>query len=256
MKNNKNNKNKIVIITGVGGGIGGATAKLFKEENWYVIGTDIKKKVNFSFVDEFYSIDISKYEELKKFCALISKKHNTLNAVINNAAMQISKNITDLDIKDWDKTFATNVRPIFLLAKFLYPLLKRNKASIVNISSVHAIATSKNISAYAASKGALLALTRAMALEFAKDGIRVNAVLPGAVDTPMLRSGLNRGHLKEGKTKEKLNILSKRHPIGRIGTPGEIGQTIYFLADNSQSSFITGQGFIVDGGATAKLSTE
>ncbi|KPJ56687.1 short-chain dehydrogenase [Parcubacteria bacterium DG_74_2] len=252
----RSNKNKIVIITGVRGGIGRATAKVFKEENWYVIGIDIKKKANFPFVDEFYSIDISKDEELKKFCVLISKKHNTLNAIINNAAIQIPKAITDLTIEDWDKTFVTNVKPVFLLAKLLYPLLRKGKASIVNISSVHAVATSKNISAYVASKGAVLALTRAMALEFAKDNIRVNTILPGAVDTSMLRAGLNRGHLRGNDLQEQIKELSQRIPLGRIGKAEEIARTISFLADNKRSSFTTGQAIVIDGGAIAKLSTE
>ena len=251
-----NDKNKIVIITGIGGGIGRATAEIFKRKNWYVIGVDIKKKTNSFFVDEFYNVDVSKYEELKKFCILISKKHNTLNAIVNNAAIQVPKSIIDLSIGDWNKTFAVNVRPAFLLTKLLHSLLKNSEASIVNVSSVHAVATSKNISAYASSKGALLTLTKAMALEFAKDKIRANVVLPGAVDTPMLKQGLNRGHLEEKNIRDKLQELVQKHPLKRIANPKEIAEMIFFLADNKKSSFITGQSFIIDGGATAKLSTE
>jgi glucose 1-dehydrogenase len=102
----------------------------------------------------------------------------------------------------------------------------------------------------------LLALTRAMAIEFAKDNIRVNAVLPGAVDTPMLRAGLERGHLGGISVHERLENLARKTVNGRVGKPEEIAHTIYFLADSSQSSFITGQALIVDGGATARLSTE
>jgi NAD(P)-dependent dehydrogenase (short-subunit alcohol dehydrogenase family) len=123
-------------------------------------------------------------------------------------------------------------------------------------SSVHAVATSANIAAYAASKGGLLALTRAMAIEFAPDDIRVNAVLPGAVDTPMLRAGLGRGHVGHGDIQERLDNLAAKTVNGRIGTPEEIAHAIYFLADNTQSSFMTGQALIVDGGATCRLSTE
>lgn len=134
--------------------------------------------------------------------------------------------------------------------------MKRVGGSVVNISSVHAVATSAGIAAYASSKGALLALTRAMALEFGTDGIRVNAVLPGAVDTPMLHAGLSRGHLNGDTTTKLLRGLGKKHVMGRVGKPSEIGQTILFLADNEKSSFMTGQALIVDGGATARLSTE
>ena len=118
------------------------------------------------------------------------------------------------------------------------------------------MATSANIASYAASKGGLLALTRAMAIEFAPDGIRVNAILPGAVDTPMLHAGLSRGHVGAGSLPERLENLADKTVIGRIGKPDEIAHAIYFLADETQSSFMTGQALIVDGGATARLSTE
>jgi NAD(P)-dependent dehydrogenase (short-subunit alcohol dehydrogenase family) len=127
---------------------------------------------------------------------------------------------------------------------------------MVNVSSVHAIATSANIAAYAASKGGLLALTRAMAIEFAKDHIRVNAILPGAVDTPMLRAGMDRGHLGGASVQDRLENLASKTVNGRVGLPSEIASAIYFLADETQSSFMTGQALVVDGGATARLSTE
>jgi NAD(P)-dependent dehydrogenase (short-subunit alcohol dehydrogenase family) len=126
----------------------------------------------------------------------------------------------------------------------------------VNISSVHAVATSRDIAAYAASKGGLLAFTRALAVEFAPQNVRVNAVLPGAVDTQMLRDGLNRAHAGEGTIEERLENLANRTVSGKIGQPEEIARVIYFLADDRQSSFLTGQPVIVDGGATVKLSTE
>ena len=124
------------------------------------------------------------------------------------------------------------------------------------MSSVHAVATSKEIAAYAASKGGMLALTRALAIELAKDNIRVNTVLPGAVDTQMLRSGLNRDHAGEGTPDERLENLARKTVSGKIGKPEEIARAIYFLADQDQSSFITGQPLVIDGGATSRLSTE
>jgi len=124
------------------------------------------------------------------------------------------------------------------------------------VSSVHAVQTSANIAAYAASKGGLLALTRAMAIEFAPDNVRVNAILPGAVDTPMLRAGMDRGHVGDGNIHERLENLARKTVNGRVGQPREIASAIYFLADSNQSSFMTGQALVVDGGATARLSTE
>ncbi|WP_345310094.1 SDR family oxidoreductase [Candidatus Villigracilis saccharophilus] len=173
-----------------------------------------------------------------------------------NAAVQVAKPLVDTTVEEWDSVMASNLRSVFLFAKLAYPLLKTNGGAVVNISSVHAVQTSANIAAYAASKGGMLALTRAMAIEFAADNIRVNAVLPGAVDTPMLRAGLGRGHLGGSDMQERLDNLARKTVNGRVGTPAEIAHAIYFLADNEQSSFMTGQALVVDGGATARLSTE
>ena len=135
-------------------------------------------------------------------------------------------------------------------------LLRSQGGSIVNVSSVHAIATSPGMAAYAASKGALMALTRAAAIELASENIRVNAVLPGAIDTDMLRAGLVRNHEKNVSFQKRLDSLSKKHVIGRIGQPQEVGEMVLFLANDRGSSFITGQSIVIDGGATIRLSTE
>ncbi|GIV64222.1 MAG: hypothetical protein KatS3mg045_1561 [Bellilinea sp.] len=180
-----------------------------------------------------------------------------MHAVIHNAALQIAKPLIETTAEEWDSVMASNLRSVFLGAKLAYPLLKAaGGGAIVNVSSVHAVATSANIAAYAASKGGLLALTRAMAIEFAPDNIRVNAILPGAVDTPMLRAGLNRGHVGGETIYDRLENLARKTVNGRVGKPEEIAHAIYFLADDTQSSFMTGQALIVDGGATARLSTE
>jgi glucose 1-dehydrogenase len=171
--------------------------------------------------------------------------------------MQISKPLLQTSVEEWDAVMASNLRSVFLSVKLAHPLFKAGGGgAIVNVSSVHAVATSANIAAYAASKGGLLALTRAMAIEFAPDNIRVNAILPGAVDTPMLRAGLNRGHVSGGDIQTRLDNLARKTVNGRVGQPVEIAHAIYFLADEKQSSFMTGQAMIVDGGATARLSTE
>jgi NAD(P)-dependent dehydrogenase (short-subunit alcohol dehydrogenase family) len=116
--------------------------------------------------------------------------------------------------------------------------------------------SSKNISSYTATKRAILAFTKAISLELAKNNIRVNAVLPGAVDTRILREGLKR-NIKNGKNLDNiLKEFEEKHPLGRIGKPKEIAKAIYFLADNNESSFIAGQSLIVDGRAMAQLSTE
>ncbi|PKN88682.1 MAG: NAD(P)-dependent oxidoreductase [Chloroflexi bacterium HGW-Chloroflexi-8] len=244
-----NSKKRIVLITGAAGGIGSATVNLFHEKNWLVIGVD-RAKFSGVFPDDgvFVQADISDPTQLENIYQNVSKFTDSLDAVINNAAFQVVKPLLETSVEEWDAVMASNLRSVFLGAKLSHPLLKNHGGgAIVNVSSVHAVATSANVGSYAASKGGLLALTRSMAIEFAKDNIRVNAILPGAVDTPMLSAHLDQARLEN---------LALKTVIGRIGKPIELAHAIYFLADEEQSSFMTGQSILVDGGATAKLSTE
>ena len=253
----KQNEVRTLLITGAAGGIGRATVKVFAERGWQVIGVDRSPKYDgFPEDGTYIQADISLPDQLEAIYENVSAITDRLDAVVHNAAVQIAKPLVETTAEEWDLVMASNLRSVFLGAKLAYPLLKVKGGAIVNVSSVHAVATSANIAAYAASKGGLLALTRAMAIEFAPDEIRVNAILPGAVDTPMLRAGLNRGHVGDGTMLDRLENLARKTVNGRVGQPEEIARAIYFLADNTQSSFMTGQAMIVDGGATARLSTE
>jgi len=247
-----------VLITGSSGGIGSATAAFFAEKGWFVIGVDKNPRDIKAFPEgHIIKADIAFEEDWKKIKKIVSDLTDDLDAVVNNAAIQITKPVTELTVEEWDKVLNTNLRSTFLSVKTLFPFLSAgNGGSIVNVSSVHAVATSKDIAAYAASKGGMLALTRALAIELAKDNIRVNAVLPGAVDTEMLRAGLNRDHAGDGSPQERLENLARKTVSGKIGQPEEIARAIYFLADQNESSFITGQPLVIDGGATSRLSTE
>ena len=249
---------KTILITGAAGGVGRATVKLFHERGFRVIGVD-RQSVYAEFPADglFIQADISVPENLEKIIAQATQFSSTLDVLVNNAAFQVTKPLVETTVEEWDMVMASNLRSVFLGAKLVYPLLKaEGGGAIVNVSSVHAVATSANIAAYAASKGGLLALTRAMAIEFAKDNIRVNAVLPGAVDTPMLRAGFHRGRNNEASEESQLAALAAKTVNGRVALPEEIASVIYFLADPAQSSFITGQGLLADGGATCRLSTE
>jgi len=249
---------RTVLITGAGGGIGRATLDFFLEQGWRVIGVDrLPRQDDFPAGGCFIQADISQPGSAGQIFEQAQAFSPTLDALVNNAAVQVANPLVETTVEEWDAVMASNLRPAFLLSKLAYPLLKAaGGGAIINVSSVHAVQTSANIAAYAASKGGLLALTRAMAIEFARDNIRVNAILPGAVDTPMLRSGLDRGHVGDGDLQSRLDNLARKTVNGRIGQPQEIAHAIYFLADESQSSFMTGQAMIVDGGATARLSTE
>lgn len=251
-------KKKTVLITGAAGGVGRATVKYFNERGFRVIGVD-RLPIYEGFPQDglYVQADISVPENQEKIYKEASLFTDKLDVLVNNAAYQVTRPLIETSVEEWDAVMGSNLRSVFLGAKLAYPLLKaQGGGAIVNVSSVHAVATSANIAAYAASKGGLLALTRAMAIEFAPVNIRVNAVLPGAVDTPMLRAGFHRGRANEASEDEQLAALAAKTVNGRVANPSEIASVIYFMADPSQSSFITGQGLLVDGGATCRLSTE
>jgi NAD(P)-dependent dehydrogenase (short-subunit alcohol dehydrogenase family) len=247
---------KIALVTGAAGGIGQATVEKFVAEGWVVIAVDLIEAGSYSKGVIFHQIDVSDPDDVIRFFDLIGNEFSELNTIINNAAIQLSKPLIEMEAIEWDAVMASNLRSIYLTTRHGYELLNSGGGSIVNISSVHALATSKDIAAYAASKGGVVALTRAMAIEFAEGGVRVNAVLPGAIDTPMLRDGLDREHVSGGSIEVRLAELAGKTVMGRIGEPWEIAEAIFFLADNDRSSFMTGQILTVDGGATARLSTE
>jgi len=248
-----------VLITGVLGGIGNATATVFRSEGWYVVGVDVAEppvgeETN---TDRLIQMDISEPSDVEMLFDSIRQEEGRLDTLVNNAAVQVCKPFEGTTLEDWDWIMRVNLRAPFWCIKQALPLLRESgQGSVVNISSVHAIATAPQIAAYAASKGALSALTRALAVELAEEGIRINAILPGAVDTPMLRAGFSRGHLEGGNLEEQLREFYSRHRIGRIAQPEEIAQAILFLADSRRSAFITGESLVVDGGVTVTLSTE
>lgn len=248
-------RKRIIVITGVCGGIGKACAKLFSQNDWQVIGTDIKEN-KIKSIDTFIQVDSSQPEALKTAYDNIKTEFGRIDALANNAAIHIYKPFIETSLEEWDSIIASNLRSVYLNVRYAYPLLKQEGGAIVNVSSVHALATSPNAATYAASKGAISALSRGLAIEFSKDSIRVNTVLPGAVDTPMLRDGLNRKSTNNSNIEEKLRALEKRIPVGRVGRPEDIAKMVLFLADDNNSSYVTGQEFVVDGGVTARLSSE
>lgn len=229
-----------VVITGASSGIGAACVSLFQEQGVEALGLD---QAESSSADEHLEIDLSEPdcgERLIEFCG-----GRPIDGLVNNAGMGFDRAAVDTSADDFDHVMAVNLRAPFLLASALQPMLANRKGFVVNVASVHAVATSKLVAAYAASKGGLVALTRALAIEWAPD-IRVNAILPGAVHTTMLIDGLSRNDLS-------LEDLEGRHPIRRVGAPREIAEGVLFTATNT---FATGTALTLDGGAIAHLSTE
>ncbi len=246
-----------VLVTGAARGIGRAIVDAFRARGWQVVGWDVRPVSDGPDDVLFQQVDVADPQAVDAAMADVAARTPVLHALVNNAAVQIAKPLIETTPAEWDALMAVNLRGPYVVSRAAYRLLRAaGDAAVVHVASVHALATSANIAAYAASKGGLLALTRAMAIEWAPVGIRVNAVLPGAVDTDMLRAGLQRGHLAAADVDAQLAELAQRTVIGRVGTPAEIAAAVVFLADPAQSSFMTGHGLVVDGGATIRLSTE
>lgn len=238
-----------VIVTGVCGAIGSAIASRFTAAGYHVCGIDRSVGLRMPDCAELCQIDISNVEEYEKW--LGDQLERPLAALINNAGISPNLELKLLTTADWDDVFAVNVRGAFIAIRELLPALSGGGA-VVNISSVHAIATTSRMAAYASSKAALVGLTRAAALELASVDVRVNAILPGAIASEMLDAGFGR----DSNPERARATLIGRTPLGRVGNPADVAEAVLFVADGQRSGFVTGQVLVVDGGATTRLATE
>ena len=243
------------LITGVSGGIGSATAQAFLNDKWDVIGLDVNPPpTDLADNISFHLCDLS--DRAQTIATLQrSLAEQPLHALVNNAAVQLNKSLKQTSDAEWDLLMAINFGAAFVCIRECHEALVAARGSVVNVSSVHGVATSSNVAAYTTSKGALLALTRAASIELSEAGVRCNAVLPGATDTQMLRDGLKRRPHPEGP-EGNLQKIIERTPLHALATASDIAQAILFLSSPATSSFITGQTLIVDGGASVQLSTE
>jgi len=232
---------RVAVVTGAAGGIGSAICDVMEEQGWRVVPVDCVAVER----EGALTLDLADPRAIGEQLGAL----DAVDALVNNAATQLYRPLRETSTQDWDHVHAVNLRAPFQCVNAVCPQLERASGAVINVASVHAVATSQSIGAYAASKGGLVAYTRAAAIELASRGVRVNAVLPGAIDTPALRDGLDRVPGAE-------RSLAAGTPLGRIGQPSDIGQAVAFLADGERSGFITGACLTVDGGALAQLSTE
>lgn len=241
-----------IVITGCRQGIGRSIAEKFFLEGWKVTGLDCKEPSEdvLPYLDSFHKVDVSNLREMESLARAFESQNIRISCLVNNAAVQYGKRLLDTSLEEWDSTIAVNLSGVFYAVKIFHPFLLGG--SIVNISSVHSRATSEGAAAYAASKGGVSALTRAAALEFARDSIRVNAILPGAIDTEMLERSMKRFE----DPQKSLELLSKSAPLKRIGSPRDVAELTFFLANPSLSCNVTGQEFVCDGGVLARLASE
>lgn len=245
---------RVALVTGVCGGIGSAVASCFTDAGWRVVGVDRSDPTAELDVERFVQADLSTAHGVNDIKAALPELE-TLDALVNNAAIQINKPLVDTEDEEWDRVMNTNVRAAFQMIRAFHRELAACRGAVVNVSSVHAVATSQNVAVYAISKGALAQLTRSAALELAAEGVRCNAVLPGAVLTPMLLDGLSRRPHPDGP-EGNLEALVERTPLGFVATPEQLAPSVVHLADGQASPYTTGQLMVVDGGALLRLGTE
>ncbi len=233
---------RVAVITGAASGIGLATARLFDKEGARVAGVDLGETP----LSNVLSVtgDVSDPASVEEGASRVLDAWGRIDVLVTAAGMSFGKKLGDTSPEEWDRTFAVNVRGTFLWIKAALPsMIASGRGSIVTIASQLALAGGRNSASYIASKGAVLSLTRAVAVDYAANGIRANTLVPGAVETPLLERGLARA----GDREVAAAASRARHAMGRFGKPEEVARAALFLASD-QSSFTTGAELRVDGG--------
>jgi NAD(P)-dependent dehydrogenase (short-subunit alcohol dehydrogenase family) len=254
---------KVAIVTGTTG-IGKAVAKRLACGGARVLACGIDAAANSELQREAASAeisievqhcDVSSADDAKTALAECIRLFGGLDILINAAAIHPYGTVTELDLETWNRCLSVNVTGIFLFARLSIPeMKKRGAGAIVNVASVQGHACQRGVAAYVASKGAILSLTRALALDHAPDGIRVNSISPGSIATPMLELAA-RTFSPELPVDEVFKRFGDAHPLGRIGTPEEVAELAAFLA-SSKAGFCTGGDYLVDGGLLAGLAVK
>ncbi len=244
---------KRAIITGAATGIGAVTARMFAQEGAGVVVADINEDAGQRTVEEirerggearFVRTDVTKESDVEALIKQGAEALGGLDVLFNNAGAQRSGPITEFDQEQWDLLMAVNPRSCFFGVKHAVPVLRRaGGGSIINMASLAAVKGGAGLTAYSASKGAIVAFTKALAPELAPDNIRVNAVCPGWIDTPFNQPAID----FMGGREEQERIVEQIVPMGRQGTPEEIAPIVVYLASDG-SSYMTGQALVIDGG--------
>jgi len=251
-------QDRVALITGGASGIGLATAERFLEEGARVVIADLSRESGEKAVValeakgrgrlEAVACDVSRPDGVARLVEGVAAKHGRIDILFNNAGMFVPNELHDVGVEEWDEILRVNLTSVYLVSKHVLPhMLARGKGAIVNNSSVAGLVGDVKSAAYCATKGAVAQLTRAMALDYARRGIRVNAICCGEIETPLFVR--EAGQL--GLTVDEFRArLDEAHPIGRIGRPREAADAVVFLASD-EASFITGALLPVDGGYSA-----
>ena len=250
--------NHVAVITGAGSGIGEGTALAFAHCGAKVVAIDINGDAVAQTVDEItrrsgqaaaIQADVGSEASIDNAFKQVEQQAPRIDSLLNVAGIELYKDYLDVTDAEWDRQIAVNLKSVFLCARRAIPIMKRHGGgSIINTSSVQALATTGRITAYAAAKGGIISMSRDLARDFAKDGIRINTICPGCINTPMMDRAFDSPEARDRAVAE----LNEGIPLGRLGEPRDFAHLAMFLA-SSLSSYITGQAIVLDGGLMCRL---
>ena len=253
-------KDKVAVVTGAATGIGGATADAFSAEGAAVVLTDVnesdleKRSARLRAAGgECLAViaDVSRPADAQRIADEAVAAYGGVDCLVASAGIQTYGTVVSTDEDTWDRTLDVNAKGVYLAAKYCIPeMAKRGGGAIVTVASVQGLFSQPNVAAYAASKGAVIAMTRTMAIDHAAANIRANSICPGSIETPLLRFAAEQMQPEDpaGAIKEWGGL----HVLGRVGRPEEMAQVALFLCSDA-SSFVTGATIVADGGLTIQL---
>lgn len=239
---------RVAAVTGGTGGIGRAICQRLMREGAAVVALDLAPPpADAGF--ETIAMDVTSEDAVRKAMDDIGTRHGKIDILVNAAGIEIEKTIEDTSLEEWNRIFAINVTGMFLTSKYALPLIRKAGAgSIINFGSYDGFIADPGLAAYCATKGAVHALTRAMACDYGPENIRVNAICPGYIDTPMLQSFFG----DSGNVETLEQAIRDVHPMRRYGTPEDVAGLVNWLAGD-EARYASGQLWVLDGGLTAQV---
>lgn len=237
---------KTAVVTGAASGIGFEIAGQLLREGAHVFAADLDP-TGVPDGSVAVAVDVSKANDVERLIATAVEASGRIDLLFNNAGIGSTADAIDCSVEEWDRLFAVNVRGVFLGTKFAAPhMLRRGAGAIVNTASVAGMVGLRDRAAYCASKGAVIAFTRQVAVQYAGTGVRCNCICPGTVDSPWVGRLLDATDDPAGMRER----LVARQPVGRLGTPAEVARAALYLASD-EADFVTGSALVIDGGLTA-----
>ncbi len=243
---------RVALVVGGCGGAGRAVCERFVAEGATVYAADLSANGSLddaSTAGEFVPMDVTSEADVQRVMDMLADRHGVLDVLVNAAGIEMEMTIEETSLDAWNRIMAINVTGTFLTSKYALPLLRKSAhASIINFGSYDGYIADPNLAAYCATKGAVHALTKAMACDHGKEGIRVNAICPGYIDTPMLEQFVPDGVDSAAARQEMINV----HPLRTIGTPTDMANLVNWLASD-EARYATGQLWVLDGGISAQV---